>query len=271
MSIRLKSKNAVLMVSLGRRPWARNCFRTFQLYGAKIGADVYIISAFPSASEFPFPNLPDSPGRPNKKAYALKTYIAWKYIQNGYDRVCVVDDTCVAHPQAPSIFDKVPRGQVAYRSTKGAHAEKSFSVIREFQERRGEKFISFDHKIYGNSGVVVYDVDFIDAYSPEKIIHAADLFYARFPHQTALYYLTVKMGVTPHIIESRFNKLPGSVVGNDRRVYLKRLGGQELRSAYFFHVTGAYRYRKKLLSNISRDLIAEWNALHRSDCGQLAK
>jgi hypothetical protein len=269
MSIRLRIKNAVLMVSLGRRPWARNCFRTFQYYGAKIGADAYFISKFPSGSDFLFPNLPDRPGRPNKKAYALKTYIAWKYIQQGYDRVCVVDDTCVAHPQAPNIFTDIPRAHLGYAKTNRVHAEKSFELIRNFQEKRGEEFVALDHNVYGNSGVVVYDADSVDAYSPEKIADAADLFYAKFPHQTALYYLTMKGGIRPFIIDSRFNKMPESIVETNRRVYLKRLHDRELRSAYFFHVTGAYRYRKKLLLNISTNSIAQWNASFRSDHTEL--
>lgn len=253
-------KRAILMLSIGDRPWARCAFETFERYAEKIGADAHLVTEDPPATEFDLGVFRATTSRPNKRAYALKSYIPWKFMSKGYDQVVMVDDSCSVHPYATSIFDEVPRGFIGYTRTSATHAELSFQVIRDFQQETGERPIEFNPKHYANSGVVVYDRLFMDAFDPQKILEAKLLLYAKYPHQTLLYYLVKNSEIPVRMMPKKFNGMPGMRLGKDQRRQLSSIEGiVDLEAVYITHYSGAYRNRRDLITQTSRWFLQLWD------------
>ena len=250
---------AILMLSFGDRPWAKVAFETVKFYSKKIGAEAFLIENDVSDEEFSLGEFLETERRKNKRAYALKTYFAWKYLDAGFDRVAVIDDSCSIHPRTPPIFAAVPNGCIGYTLTSNVHAAKSFEMISDFQRSRGEKSITLDAGMYGNSGVVVYDRSMIDSFSPDRIIDARDLLYNDFPHQTLLYYLVMRAAVPVHILPKSYNRMPGMSLGKAERKNLLSVGNLLDREEFFItHYSGLYRNRDKLIVETSEKFIQAW-------------
>lgn len=250
--------NAVVMVSIGRRPWVRSSAATFERYAEKYGLDLIRPTELPSFVEFPLPDLPDSPGRKNKAAYVCKQFFAWKALAD-YDRVAVVDDTCLVRPVAPSFFDVVPYGHCGYTHTDPKMAEESFGAIRQFIADNGEDEIRYDPALYMNSGVMVYDRTMRDALSPERIARCAPMLFSKFPDQAVVYYLLQRAKVPMHRMDKRMNTVPGlDLPSEDRRNMVDP--SPYFERAFIHHITGVYRNRRKVIEHLSRMCLAEWDA-----------
>lgn len=124
------STKLIVMPSLGYRPWVSFAAETFQYYANFCDADFVLeTNGRDLLNDLSVScQLSDTPGRPNKEAYAFKSIVAHKWLQQ-YDRVLVVDDTCVAMPTAPNIFVNTPFGGVAGKTTGVGHAVLSFAAI----------------------------------------------------------------------------------------------------------------------------------------------
>lgn len=117
-------RRAIVMVSMGERPWLDHTAGTFARYAASCSATMHVEREAPSASEFPFPDMPDRPGRRMKRAYACKVFFAWKYLEyHGYDRVMIVDDTCCVRAGTPDAFALVPPGACGITRTSNSDRE----------------------------------------------------------------------------------------------------------------------------------------------------
>jgi hypothetical protein len=254
------SKDIIIMPSVGKRPWARKCFLTFRLYAEKCGVESFMYTRFPDAIDFPLGDLPNSPGRKNKHAYALKSYVAWEYLSKGYDRVLVCDDTCLFHPAAPNIFAIVPPGSMAFTRTGSSHAKESFTFIRNFVAKGGGIDVHYDASGYCNSGVVLYDKNSIHAFSPQEIVSNKDLLFSKFPHQTLLYYLVAKHNLSFHVLDKKFNKMPGAQMGlseaSRRNIVQSELYKNQI--FYICHVSGAYNHRARLIGKLSDWFLDSW-------------
>jgi len=140
-----KHRLAIVMPSVGTRPWADRCAETFSWYAAACGATLHVETTLPTFEEFPFPKLADRPGRKMKLAYACKAYFAWSYLtRHGYDRVAVVDDTCCVRAGSPDLFAVVPFGSCGYTRTSASHAQDSFQEIERFVEETNMPAVPFD-------------------------------------------------------------------------------------------------------------------------------
>ena len=253
-------KRAIVMLSVGNRGWARKSSATFARYAAVVGADMHLITEFPSATEFPFPALPDSPGRKMKLAYACKAYFAWKFLEiEGYDRVAVVDDTCCVRAGAPDIFEAVPRGACGYTGTSGSHAELSFDVIKKFVKKHGLPDVDYETRLYMNSGVMVYDSSFKDALHKDKICEAADLLFAKYPNQTLTYYLLRRAEVPMTRISKSFNSIPAMRLPKDSRRAITDISPFVTDATYIYHVTGAFKNRGAVVEQIADILLRTWD------------
>src|SRR5688500_8199958 len=136
------NQKAIVIVSIGDRPWRNAAAETFERYAYSHGLELHIETALPA--DFDFPQLSDHPGRKNKLAYACKSYFAWKHLGQ-YARILVVDDTCCIRPSAPDIFATVPAGLRGYTPTNPEHAEASFKVIRHLVTSRGLRPADYTH------------------------------------------------------------------------------------------------------------------------------
>lgn len=253
-------KRAIVMLSIGNRGWARKSSATFARYAAVVGADMHLITEFPSSAEFPFPALPDSPGRKMKLAYACKAFFAWKFLEvEGYDRVAVVDDTCCVRAGAPDIFEAVPRGACGYTGTSGSHAELSFDVIKRFVKKNGLPDIDYESRLYMNSGVMVYDSSFKEALHKDKICEASDLLFAKYPNQTLTYYLLRRAGVPMTRISKSFNSIPAMRLPKEARRMISDISPYVTDATYIYHVTGAFKNRGAVVEQLSDILLRAWD------------
>jgi FkbM family methyltransferase len=254
-------KRAVVMISIGDRPWSAKSSGTFAHYCSEINADMHLIKEFPTADEFPFPDLPDSPGRKHKRAYASKAYFAWRFLEiEGYDRVVVVDDTCCVRPGANNIFEVVPEHSCGYTGTSGRHAEQSFDVIRKYIEKNKLPDIAYIPHNYMNSGVMVYHRSFRDALHWQRICDASDLLYARYPNQTLTYYLLKSADVPMFRMPKSFNSIPAMTLSKASRSQVDDISEYVTDSIFIYHITGAFKNRGAIVMQLSDILLKGWQA-----------
>jgi len=265
-------KTAIVMPSIGDRPWARASGKTFQIYADRIGADLHMVSEYPDHAAFPFPDLADEPGRKHKRAYACKTYFAWSYLaDHGYDRVLVVDDTCVVRPTAPSLFDLVPEGMCGYTGTNPRHAHRSFDGIRSFMSDQGLPPIDFNPVRYMNSGVMLYDRAAVDAIHKDKICAAADLMFSPFPNQSLTYYLLESGDVARFLIPKTYNAIPAAGMKKVERQRIKNIVPHMQDRVQIFHITSAYAARReKFVRQIAKQVIEDARVVRRAGGSTLA-
>lgn len=253
-------KKAIVMISLGCRPWAATSFKTFEHYADKIGADAFLITEDVWFDKFDISDVSEDFGRKNKRAYALKAYIPWEFMEQGYDKVLIVDDSCSVHPYAGSIFDEVPDNFVGYAKTSIKHAEISFAMIKDFQNEVAEAPVEFDPLHYANTGVVVYDRKQMDAISPDKIFRARSLLYNKYPHQTLMYYLMKKGSVPIKVIPKKFNIIPGLGLDKNARRSLTSVSEYlDLDRIHIAHFTGAFRNREALIVETADIFLQHWH------------
>lgn len=217
------------MISIGSRPWASGTATLARRYADRIGARFELLDRMP---EWSMPALADEPGRPNKKAYALKQWWPGQLLATPDTRLMLVDDSCVITAQCPDAFEVVPYGQCGYTSTSSAHAQQSFDSIRSFDP------VTEQAAHYMNSGVMLYDSTMTAAFDEARIVRARELLFARFPHQTLCYYMLKKARVPMFKMDKRFNTAnaePGAFIhhitggfGADRLRVLEALLGQHL-------------------------------------------
>lgn len=251
-------KCAIVMPSIGVRPWVFGCAETFRRYCQVHGFEFFLETEWPSLEEFPLPELPNYPGRRHKRAYGAKTYFAWKYLHAGYDRVLIVDDTCVIRASTPSVFELVPFGSCGYTRTSSDHAKESFDFLTDFTERRGETPLCYDATLYMNSGFVVYDQSMLSALAPQKVIDAQELLFARFPHQTLTYYLLRRAAVPQAELSKAFNKMPALELDAESRKNLQDVRPFLRKSIYVYHISAFYLFREQLLEQIYHKFLDEW-------------
>ena len=242
---------AVVMISLGVRPWLAHTLTGAKAYAQRCGADFFLEDTEPSHEEFPLPYLPDSPGRPNKIAYAMKCYVPWKYLSQGYERVLVVDDTCCFNPGAKSLFDIVPSGTTGIRPTNKEHAERSYKFIRKKARKHAEiDAVEFDLDYYLKSSVVLYDKSAMPALAPDQVIPAAPLLFASHPHQTLLFFLFLKWRPPVSQYPGHFNKIPGFALSKQERFAIANIKPYLSSKISIYHITGGYRHREALIGQI---------------------
>lgn len=250
----MAGRNAIVMVSIGDRPWRSAAAKTFEAYGRKCNADFYLETSFPR--DFEFPPLPDQPGRPNKAAYACKSYFGWRYLES-HPMVLVVDDTCCVRRSTPDVFSLVSQGACGFTQTSPQHAEKSFGTIRRFVAEQGLADIPYVANEYMNSGVMVYDRLMRDAIGPDRINFAAELLFATYPHQTLTYFLLKSAEVPCCILPKAFNSFPAMNLPSSVRRNLADVRPYLTKSKYIYHVSAGYTHRAALVQQVSEEFLSE--------------
>lgn len=246
-------RRAVAVLSVGERPWAARNLPTIRRYAERCGADFHLVTEMPGSEEFPFPEMPDSPGRPHKRVYAAKSFVPWSLVRNqGYERVLMLDDTCIVSPEARNVFEIIPPNHCGFTKTNKDHAAISFAAIEAFVAAQGLPPVPLDHLKYMNSGMVLYDRRFIGAFNRKKIIAARDLLHARYPHQTLLYYLLAAGKVKMRRLPGEFNSLPRDREGNF--LTEARTLPDEIAPADIYHVTGGFRHRQAIIEALAARL-----------------
>lgn len=276
------------MPAIGNRPWVKYTSNLFKKYAHNNNVDFILCSSYPSEGEYPFPDLPDTPGRPNKKAYALKPFLAYHYLKN-YDKVAIVDDTCCIRPSAPNLFDQIPENTLGAKRTGAEHWFISCSTIAthtllrkcpilhssrfskniiRFGDRMGKlSYLSmkkakiplptgkkYKREWYGNGGVRIYPKSFRNAFSPEQIQQHSTLLFSNYPEQTLVYFLQIQNKIPFKSLPGTFNNKPGDNLPPHERVQLKTFHDMPNDESFVYHVTGAYKFRQELIASICEEL-----------------
>jgi hypothetical protein len=258
------SSRAIVIVSIGARPWIEYSKACFERYGKMHNIDIFVESEYPTASEFPMPDLPDNPGRNNKLAYACKTFFAWKYLAcHGFEQVLIVDDSCCIRPSAPDPFKLVPLDCWGITRTSSHHAlDITFTAIKEFIGKTGAAEIEYVVSDYMNSGVILYGAETVAAIEPDKICACAELLFSRAPHQTLTYFLMKSGGVRSFHLPKAFNVIP--TVGRlspERRQRLKDVVPFLRDDIFISHITGFHRHRDILIRQIAETYMKEFDSI----------
>ncbi|MDZ7839843.1 MAG: hypothetical protein U5R46_03335, partial [Gammaproteobacteria bacterium] len=207
---------AIIMLSIGERPWAKYTKKTFEFYCLRHGYDFFFVDSQREYDELDLPALEDARGRRNKKVYAAKIFLAWKYMALfGYHRVAVIDDSCSVTPECPPVFNLVPYGALGGTETRLRHAKTSFDDIERFS--KGGDRIVCDTTDYLGGTLLIYSRSMIGAIAPERIRQAAELLYNPLPHQTLNYYLVKSGGVDVYKIPREFRRMPGLELPDSER------------------------------------------------------
>lgn len=245
-------KFAIIMPSYGTRPFSFENACLFNLYCKKYGIDFFFEDQLPPEDEFSF-NIPE---KPERKCYAMKAYLPFKYLSLGYDKVAVVDDSAAVRPRCPNIFEVFDH--VTCASVKSS--KKDQLVSEKNISNAGKKLSSYGYSHYMNSGVVIYDKSMKDFLRPEIIIENSDLFENSYPHQTFLYYILNKNKIRSTQISSRFNMKPGDSVKSEERRGLVSVDKDTLfkEKCFISHVTSGFHQREKLADSIIEYFWKEW-------------
>jgi hypothetical protein len=246
-----REKRAIVVVSIGDRPWLEASLSTIRPYAGKCGADLVVKRDLPGAALATIESMPEKPGRPNKAAYACKTYFAWEVLSGGYDRVLMLDDTCCVAADAPDIFDATPREHMGYTGTGLRHAEKSFAAIERLVETEGMPSVPLDPRLYMNSAVLLYDKCHADSLRPDLIEASASLLYSMYPHQTLTYYLSRLGNFQVFRLPKSFNSMPALHLRRWRRRRLRDVRPYLEHTEWIYHITGAYRHRERLIGQVA--------------------
>lgn len=253
------SEFAIVMPSFGKRPWAQTSFKSFQDYANRHQMDAHLVTE-DRFEDLRIDEVDDTRGRKNKRAYALKSYLAWHFLTPseggpGYSKVLVVDDTCLVHPQAPSIFESHANATLTMTTTSKHHARRSHKHILRLAQKGYLPSVPLDPEPYGNTGVVLYDWSIRDVFSPSSLMRCQRLLEAAFPHQTTLYWLLQHHGIQLTTLEKSWNRTPAAQLSSEAKRALRsiRQSNVDLDRSRIMHVTSAFPHREELIRSIAKE------------------
>ena len=249
-------KLAIVIVSIGNRPWLELTFPTVLAYAASVGAIPFLFDTLPTKSEFPIPDLPERPGRRNKLAYAMKLYLPAKLLGE-FDRVICMDDSCLITKETPDLFKILKKGHVAGVPEPGGYGrEHCIKATLNTVDRHAGRLIS-GNAPYFNGGLMIYDKSYLDLCSPERIIANRELLLCGFLDQAMNHFFFCSGGARTQTLPQEFNSI--NIFEGERSSVC--LLSDPLESAYIYHVTGwwdAYRDgRHNTIKMISERLCGE--------------
>lgn len=246
------------MISTGLRPWRKYTSLTFRRYCTKYDFDFHLVTDEKDLMGPCLAGLVQSEGRRNKHIYAGKSYIAWKFLQEkGYRRVAIVDDSCSIAPTCPDVFEAVPEGTLGGTQPPPSVARESFDFI--VRHRTAAMLPELNVKDYVRSGLLVYSRDIAGVIAPFEIEKHADLLNSPLPHQTLTYYLCKTHQYPIFSMDDMFLCLPKPEDPNQNRRLMHKVSVKQLRTGHAWAVSGVYRHRYLIVSDISIKLIREWD------------
>jgi len=252
------SDKAIVMISIGFRPWRKYTSSTFKRYCAQHGFDFHLVFDERELVGPRLTGIEEMKGRRNKHVYAGKTFLAWKYIkEKGYQRVAIVDDSCSIAPDCPDLFEVVPEGSLGGTRPPEYEAKESLGFI--VQHRNIAMLPELDAKDYVRSGILIYSQDIEPVIAPSEIEKNADLLNSPLPHQTLTYYLCKSQNYPIFVMDDAFLHLPQPEYPHQQRRLMKRVFTKQLYSGYIWAVSGVYRHRYLVVTDISFKLMYRWD------------
>ncbi|MEW5755400.1 MAG: hypothetical protein AB1810_03790 [Pseudomonadota bacterium] len=245
-------KKAIVVVSLGYRPfffWSRP---SLQAYAKNIGADFLVIDRL-SLPESVMQSLARRKSRrPHLRAYVQKMFSLWETL-GIYDRVILLDDSCLALPSAPDLFAAVPEEAI------GGFDESSksdyISHLRDNQfmtERRG-----VGAGVYFNTGVLCVSTQHKELFSAATLVENIDLFESAYPDQAYLNALLRQRSIAVHRLPESWNFTPIADYRDPRERDSFTLSQKEVECClrqHILHITGFFKRRHMLIPWLVQEL-----------------
>jgi len=256
--------NVIIMPCIGNRPWVKYTSENVKSYCNRHNIDFKIITEVSRELKEGLKNIKGT--RKNIESYAMKLYLVNQYADK-YDRIVILDDTCMFHTDAPNIFDEIEEDKLGiYVYLEKTHSfqkekikgsfEAHMNPIREFQRKRNEIPILEDIKKRFNGGIMVYNKSHKKVFSLKNILYASDLLKSLYPQQTLAYYLIQKYNIETQLMNVKWHYTPGEDKGLQlkQRRYLKNIKPYLKQDKYMIHFTSVSEYRYELIKQV-KDLI----------------
>lgn len=243
-----KLKLAVLVISIGERPFSTLTLESIKAYADRIGADLLV---------------------ERKTSIPLKLWLKCKFIKfkreriecylqkmikihdalEDFDRVLLLDDSCLVSSKAPNIFEEVSIDEI------GAFPE---SECMEFKAPSYDKKFIFEKKNvsideYYNTGVLVVSKEQKELFSPQRLLTHLILFKSLYPDQAYFAYATHIMKTKVKKLSTKWNFMPVFDYSDNNNRRLVSLSEEHLKvveQQNIVHVTGYYENRGKIIEQI---------------------
>jgi hypothetical protein len=252
MSIEIKPKIAILVLSVGNRKFNTFTLQSIQTYATKIGASLIVEKRVKLNFKILIKCKAMKFNRKNIECYIQKAISIYNALYE-YDRVLLLDDSCLITNEAPSIFDIVPLNHIA-AYPESEHIEyKSHKYDRDFIFKKRK--ITIDD--YFNTGVLLVDSTNRDIFSPENVYKNLDLFESNYPDQAFFNYMINAKKVNMKSLSENWNYMTVIDYTDKSDRDLKNLPEaylEDMCKQYFIHVTGYYKYRENIIEQIFKKL-----------------
>ncbi len=254
-----QKKNLILTLSLGlTRNFIDSTKNNLKRYADKTNSDFVIITDDSDVindfnNQF---NFDIKVGRKNGKAYVLKIYLIYKYLEI-YDKVLWLDDTCLIKVDTENLFDITNNFDIAGYN-EGINIDlKSWKYDKNFIKQK-MNFI-LDTTKYINSGVVIYNKTIRDHFSPQNIIKHIVLLESAYPHQAFLNYLIQKYNLSLYLLDESYNTMFLNTGYNldEKKILPEQINLDNIiiEKNKIFHITGFYTNRFDLLVKLNEIFI----------------
>ena len=171
-----------------------------------------------------------------------------------FQRVALLDSTCVVQRQCANLFDLIPPNSI------GGFDESTLSEFMSWRidaclakEKRG-----IDLPVYFNTGVLVISICHRCLLSPTNIINNLDLFHGPYADQLFINIVIAQSNAQIYKLPRTYNYVPVFNYADESQRKISRLDTTQLQVTceedHIIHVTGYFEHREFILTQIIRHL-----------------
>ena len=213
------SKNLIVTISIGNRPWFRKTKKTINNYCKKYDIEFKVIT--------------DQYDTDTK--IRLRKFDIVKYFEK-YDRILFLDDTLIINPNSPNLFNIVPYNKVGVLFEKEPYFNKLLILKKALTYYNNLEDVNKDNYIWFNSGVILASKCHKDLFKvPNKNI----IKIGNYLDQSIFNANRYKYNIPVYDIGLSFNYL-GTRISEGKPYNI-----EDIDNIYFYHVTRAFRSRER--------------------------
>lgn len=221
------SKNLIITISIGNRPWFRKTRRSLNKYCDKYNIDFKVVTGQYDTD----------------KKIRLRKFEIVKYFDK-YDRILFLDDTIIINPISPNLFDIVPRDKVGVFLEREPYFNKIDILKRALNYYEVEANIDKTNYIWFNSGVILASKCHLDLFKVPNNKNIIKI--GNYLDQSIFNINRYKYNIPIYDIGISFNYL-GTRISEGIPYKIT-----DVDNIYFYHVTRAFRSsaRKRIINRI---------------------
>lgn len=220
------TKNLIITISIGNRPWFKKTKRTIINYCKKYNIDFKVVTGQYDTD----------------KKIRLRKFEIVEYF-NEYDRILFLDDTIIINPISPNLFNLVPYNQLGVLFEKEPYFDK-FNILKSaLQYYDVDPNISKNNYIWFNSGVILASKCHLNLF---KIPNKNIIKIGNYLDQSIFNINRYKYNIPAYDIGLSFNYL-GTRISEGIPYKI-----DDVDNIFFYHVTRAFRsgQRKAIIRKI---------------------